>query len=70
MQIHFFQVVHNYGHGANGISMSWGTSLDAAELVKDALLSSKLWSLTFLRAILNLSQMSVLKNIRYMLFYV
>lgn len=70
MQIHFFQVVHNYGHGANGISMSWGTSLDAAELVKDALLSAKLWSLTFLRAILNLSQMSVLKNIRYMLFYV
>ena len=42
MQIHFFQVVHNYGHGANGISMSWGTSLDAAELVKDALLSAKL----------------------------
>lgn len=35
-------VVHNYGHGANGISMSWGTSMDAAELVKDALLSSKL----------------------------
>ncbi|XP_078338665.1 D-aspartate oxidase-like [Crassostrea virginica] len=35
-------VVHNYGHGANGISMSWGTSLDAAELVKDALLSAKL----------------------------
>ncbi|XP_061196294.1 D-aspartate oxidase-like [Saccostrea echinata] len=36
------KVVHNYGHGANGISMSWGTSKDAAELVKEALLGSKL----------------------------
>ncbi|XP_050395748.1 D-aspartate oxidase isoform X1 [Patella vulgata] len=29
------RVVHNYGHGANGISLSWGTAVDAAELVKD-----------------------------------
>jgi hypothetical protein len=23
------QVVHNYGHGGNGISLSWGTATDA-----------------------------------------
>ncbi|ESO08124.1 hypothetical protein HELRODRAFT_156658 [Helobdella robusta] len=26
------QVVHNYGHGAEGISLSWGTSVEAVEL--------------------------------------
>uniref|UniRef100_K1P0Z7 D-aspartate oxidase n=1 Tax=Magallana gigas TaxID=29159 RepID=K1P0Z7_MAGGI len=31
------RVVQYYGHGANGVSMSCGTSIDAAELVKDAL---------------------------------
>lgn len=29
------RVVHNYGHGANGITLSWGTSLDAAKLTKE-----------------------------------
>ncbi|ESO87796.1 hypothetical protein LOTGIDRAFT_166093 [Lottia gigantea] len=29
------KVVHNYGHGANGISLSWGTAVDAAQLVYD-----------------------------------
>lgn len=29
------QVVHNYGHGANGITLSWGTSLQAARMVKE-----------------------------------
>ncbi|KAL8596844.1 hypothetical protein ACOMHN_027173 [Nucella lapillus] len=29
------RVVHNYGHGANGISLSWGTSLRAAQLATE-----------------------------------
>ncbi|XP_071089049.1 D-aspartate oxidase-like isoform X2 [Haliotis cracherodii] len=29
------KVVHNYGHGSYGVSMSWGTAVHAAELVKD-----------------------------------
>ncbi|XP_067651402.1 D-aspartate oxidase-like [Haliotis asinina] len=29
------KVVHNYGHGATGISLSWGTAVHAAELVKE-----------------------------------
>ncbi|XP_046364609.1 D-aspartate oxidase-like [Haliotis rufescens] len=29
------KVVHNYGHGSYGISMSWGTAVHAAELVKE-----------------------------------
>lgn len=28
-------VVHNYGHGANGISLSWGTAIKAAKLVEE-----------------------------------
>ncbi|XP_046542982.1 D-aspartate oxidase-like [Haliotis rubra] len=30
-----FKVVHNYGHGTTGISLSWGTAVHAAELVKE-----------------------------------
>ncbi|KAL8610365.1 hypothetical protein ACOMHN_041179 [Nucella lapillus] len=29
------RVVHNYGHGANGITLSWGTSLRAAKMVEE-----------------------------------
>ncbi|CAC5403735.1 DDO [Mytilus coruscus] len=29
------KVVHNYGHGSNGIALSWGTGIHAAKLVKD-----------------------------------
>lgn len=29
------KVVHNYGHGALGITLAWGTSIDAANLVAD-----------------------------------
>ena len=32
-----FQVVHNYGHGANGIALSWGTAVESADLTMQAL---------------------------------
>ncbi|PVD21198.1 hypothetical protein C0Q70_19366 [Pomacea canaliculata] len=28
-------VVHNYGHGANGVSLSWGTAIRAAKMAKE-----------------------------------
>ncbi|XP_033753953.1 D-aspartate oxidase-like [Pecten maximus] len=28
-------VVHNYGHGSNGVALSWGTAVEATEMVKD-----------------------------------
>jgi glycine/D-amino acid oxidase-like deaminating enzyme len=31
------RVVHNYGHGGNGFSLSYGTALHAAQLVKSSL---------------------------------
>lgn len=31
------KVVHNYGHSANGIALSWGTAVDAAELTIQSL---------------------------------
>ncbi|KAK3086676.1 hypothetical protein FSP39_021793 [Pinctada imbricata] len=34
------KVVHNYGHGANGIVLSWGSSLEAADLVESCLKST------------------------------
>ena len=33
------QVVHNYGHGGNGISLSWGTATDATRLFSSLLKS-------------------------------
>lgn len=30
-------MVHNYGHGANGIYLSWGTAVEAAQLVCEVL---------------------------------
>ncbi|XP_060062704.1 D-aspartate oxidase-like [Ylistrum balloti] len=34
------KVVHNYGHGAHGITLSWGTGKDAARLVKEMVYGS------------------------------
>lgn len=31
------KVVHNYGHGANGVALSWGTAIEATEKVKTIL---------------------------------
>jgi len=31
------KVVHNYGHGGNGIALSWGTAVHAAKLVLSSL---------------------------------
>ena len=39
----YFQIVHNYGHGANGISLAWGTSVDAAHLVPQSYLVHMLY---------------------------
>ncbi|XP_074645143.1 D-aspartate oxidase-like [Tubulanus polymorphus] len=36
------KVVHNYGHGANGVGLSWGTAKHATELVGEFLQKSKL----------------------------
>ncbi|CAH8494549.1 unnamed protein product [Dicrocoelium dendriticum] len=33
-------IIHNYGHGSMGITLSWGTALDAVSLVEQALKSS------------------------------
>jgi len=34
------QVVHNYGHGGNGVSLAWGTSKHAVDLVSQLIQSS------------------------------
>ncbi len=31
------QLVHNYGHGVDGIALSWGTACHATELVQESL---------------------------------
>lgn len=36
------KVVHNYGHGAVGVTLSWGTAIDAANLVLKTVNQSKL----------------------------
>lgn len=33
------KVVHNYGHGANGVTLSWGTAVCATKLVKEFVLT-------------------------------
>lgn len=30
-------IVHNYGHGAHGITLSWGTATEATDLIRDSL---------------------------------
>lgn len=37
---YLLQVVHNYGHGAEGVSLSWGTGKAAVELVKQTFTKS------------------------------
>ncbi|OWF52556.1 D-aspartate oxidase [Mizuhopecten yessoensis] len=39
------KVVHNYGHGSDGVALSWGTAVEATEMVKElisGMTSSKL----------------------------
>lgn len=31
------KIVHNYGHGGNGVTLHWGCAITAAELVKELL---------------------------------
>lgn len=33
--VSLFQVVHNYGHGGNGVALGWGTAVEAAQIVRD-----------------------------------
>ncbi|XP_045193490.2 D-aspartate oxidase-like [Mercenaria mercenaria] len=35
------KVVHNYGHGANGIALSWGTGLEASQMVKKIVMETR-----------------------------
>lgn len=37
-----YDVVHNYGHGGHGVTLSWGTAQDSAALVYNCLTKSKL----------------------------
>lgn len=37
-------VIHNYGHGGHGVSLSWGTAIHAARLVDENLNKRKLQS--------------------------
>lgn len=37
LQGRWVPVVHNYGHGGWGITLSWGTALDALQLVQQCL---------------------------------
>ncbi|XP_064625354.1 D-aspartate oxidase-like isoform X2 [Lineus longissimus] len=36
-----FTVVHNYGHGKEGITLHWGSAIDAANLVRESLQTMK-----------------------------
>jgi hypothetical protein len=29
-----FQVIHNYGHGGSGITLCWGSALDAVDIFR------------------------------------
>lgn len=33
----FVQMVHNYGHGGTGVALSWGTAVEATDLVQQLL---------------------------------
>ncbi|XP_020863882.1 D-aspartate oxidase [Phascolarctos cinereus] len=39
---HRLPVVHNYGHGAGGFAVHWGTALQASQLVKELITSLKI----------------------------
>ncbi|XP_043860339.1 D-aspartate oxidase isoform X3 [Dromiciops gliroides] len=39
---HRLPVVHNYGHGAGGLSVHWGTALQAVQLVKELITTLKI----------------------------
>lgn len=34
---YFKQVVNNYGHGGHGVTLSWGTALEATKKAKELL---------------------------------
>jgi glycine/D-amino acid oxidase-like deaminating enzyme len=31
------QVIHNYGHGGSGVTLSWGCAHDVVDILKDIL---------------------------------
>ncbi len=42
MHIRILQVIHNYGHGGSGITLSWGCANEVIEMAKSIVSKSSL----------------------------